>query len=364
MIILATIVSLIIIFIVIVFIIKGRGKPLKLLDENNKPYKNSISTREKIIINGTKQYFFIVGENKNNPILLYLHGGPGTPELPLITKNKENRLEKEFTVCYWEQRGSGLSYTSKKMIKNSNVDEIVNDGIEISNYLRKRFNQDKIYLMGHSWGTFIGIKLLQKSPEYYKGYFGIGQISSQKLSEKQGYLKLVETAKKNKKTKDIRRLKRININSLNIIDIGYIESKYRKWMSDNKKGFNKVQVVGILESVISGLFFRGYSFIDSVKYILGAFYSTKYLLPKIYNENLMETSVSFNMPIYFFHGVYDSLVSYDLAKEYFCKIKSPKKAFISFEKSEHSPNLEETKRFNTEVIRLLKNTEQNNNKRE
>ncbi|QQK08780.1 alpha/beta fold hydrolase [Miniphocaeibacter halophilus] len=193
------IILILILVISFILLLKGKGKPVKLLDENNKPYENGISTREKILLNGVEQYIFIVGKNKNNPILLFLHGGPGFPELPLAYNNgTDKQLEDKFTVCYWEQRGAGLSYSSKEDIKKLTVEDIVDDGIELSNYLRKRFNQEKIYLMGHSWGTFLGIKILWEKPEYFKGYFGIGQISDQTLSESMGYVRLLQSAEKKK----------------------------------------------------------------------------------------------------------------------------------------------------------------------
>ncbi|HHX69249.1 MAG: alpha/beta hydrolase [Miniphocaeibacter sp.] len=354
------IIAILILIISFILLLKGEGKAVKLLNENSKPYENGISTREKVLLNGVEQYIFIVGKNINNPILLFLHGGPGFPELPLAcNKGTDKQLEDKFTVCYWEQRGAGLSYTSKEDIKNLTVEEIVDNGIELSDYLRKRFNQEKIYLMGHSWGTFLGIKILWKKPEYFKAYFGIGQISDQTLSESIGYVKLLESAEKKKNNIVLKRLRKININALNFLDIGYLELMYKRWLNKGNIGIQDNQFRYILKVVKDRILFSGYSFLDTFKYIKGMYYSSKYILPLIYDENLMQKYYEFEMPMYFFHGIYDNLVSYELAYDYYEKIKAPRKDFFTFYLSEHSPQVEEAERFTNKIFSLLDKLENN-----
>ena len=355
-----TIVLFIISIIMLILLLKGKGKPIKLLDENNEPYKNGISTREKILINGVEQYFFIVGKNIDNPIMLFLHGGPGFPELPMAYNGIDKKMEDEFTVCYWEQRGAGLSYTSKRAIENTTVEEMVDDGVFLANYLRERFNQDKIYIMGHSWGTYLGIKIINKKPEYFKGYFGIGQISDQTLSESMGYVKLLESAEKNNNNIVLRRLRKININALDFLDIGYLEIMYRRWLNKNNIGLQDGQIKQMLKIVWDKILFRGYSIIDTFKYLIGGYYSSKYILPLLYEENLMREYKKFKMPIYFFHGIYDNMVSYELANDYYERIEAPKKEFFSFYMSEHSPQYEEPKKFMNTLFNLKREIENDN----
>lgn len=291
--------------------------------------------------------------------MLFLHGGPGFPELPMAYNGMDRKMEDEFTVCYWEQRGAGLSYTSKKDIKNTDVEEMVDDGIFLANYLRERFNREKIYIMGHSWGTYLGIKIIDKKPEYFKSYFGIGQIFDQTLSESIGYVKLLESAEKKNNNIVLRRLRRINIEALDFLDIGYLEIMYRRWLNKNNIGLQDGQIKQILKILKDKILFRGYSILDTFKYLVGGYYSSKYILPLLYEENLMREYKEFKTPIYFFHGIYDNMVSYELANEYYEKIKAPSKDFFSFYLSEHSPQYQEPEKFMTILFGLKKEIENN-----
>ena len=97
-----------------------------------------------------KQGMFIRGENRNNPVLLYLHGGPGTPMLQFISYLEENhRLEKYFTICYWDQRGSGMTYSKDTDASTMTLHQMVEDTLEVTKYLKRLFQIEKIYTMIH-----------------------------------------------------------------------------------------------------------------------------------------------------------------------------------------------------------------------
>jgi len=95
------------------------------------------------------------GKNVNNPVLLFLHGGPGSPEYALMHTDIPAGFDELFTVCWWDQRGAGMSYHNKIPLETMTVDQFVEDTAEVARYLTERFGQEKIYLMGHSWGTFL-----------------------------------------------------------------------------------------------------------------------------------------------------------------------------------------------------------------
>lgn len=114
------------------------------------------------------------GVDSTKPILLFLHGGPGLPETSLLT---DHELEKKFIVVKWEQRGAGKSYSADVFDRSFTVLTFVNDAVAVSQWLTRRFRQPKIYLMAHSWGTFLGVLIVQKRPDLFKAYFSISQIS-------------------------------------------------------------------------------------------------------------------------------------------------------------------------------------------
>jgi Predicted hydrolases or acyltransferases (alpha/beta hydrolase superfamily) len=169
----------------IVMFIKSPGKIDPLKDATGKEIVGSLVEKNFIEIGGIRQGFFIRSENPENPVLLFLHGGPGSPELPYsVAYESPERLEKYFTVCYWEQRGAGMSFSESVEQGTMTVAQMVEDARQMTNYLQNRFKQEKIYLMGHSWGSYLGIKIIEKYPENYLAFVGIGQISNQLESEK------------------------------------------------------------------------------------------------------------------------------------------------------------------------------------
>jgi pimeloyl-ACP methyl ester carboxylesterase len=150
-----SILSIGLLLLVSVLLAMSPGKPKPFVDENGKPLAGSISEKVFVNINGIEQGMFIKGKNiSNNPVLLYLHGG--IPDY-FLTQNYPIDLEDYFTVVWWEQRGSGISYRADIPKESITLEQLISDTLAVTDYLRNRFHQDKIYLVGHSGGTFIGI---------------------------------------------------------------------------------------------------------------------------------------------------------------------------------------------------------------
>ncbi len=180
-----TIVSIVltgILILVGILLVWSPGKSEPFLDENGNLLAGSISEKTWVHINGVEQGMFIKSKNVNNPVLLFVHGGPGMPEY-WLTQRYPTSLEDYFTVVWWEQRGAGLSYNPNIPAETMTAEQFVSDTLEVTNYLRNRFGKEKIYLMGHSWGSYIGIQAAARAPELFHAYIGIGQISHQIESE-------------------------------------------------------------------------------------------------------------------------------------------------------------------------------------
>jgi pimeloyl-ACP methyl ester carboxylesterase len=136
------------------------------LDETGKPISGSISEKTFITIGGVKQGMFIRSKTINNTVLLYLHGGPAFPNYFMIEKYNPG-LEDYFTVCYREQRGGGLSYTPDVTFESMNLNQLASDTIEVTNYLRKRFGKEKIFITALSGGTPVALLEASQKPELY-----------------------------------------------------------------------------------------------------------------------------------------------------------------------------------------------------
>ena len=174
------------------------GGPPPLTDGNGKVIGGSISEKIYVNINGVQQGMIIQSKNPANPVLLVLHGG--MPEF-FLTTDYPTGLEDIFTVVWWEQRGSGISYSPDFPREQITLDLLVSDTLAVTNYLRERFGQEKIYLMGHSGGSFIGVYAAARAPELYHAYIGTAQMANQLESERLAYEYMLEqfTATGNKK---------------------------------------------------------------------------------------------------------------------------------------------------------------------
>jgi pimeloyl-ACP methyl ester carboxylesterase len=181
-----TILAAIIVVFASLLLLWSPGKIRPVLDANGSPLPNSISEKTFVTINGVEQGMFIRSADTTHPVLLFLHGGPAMPTYVLEQKYPTG-LEKDFTIVWWEQRGAGLSYSSDIPPETMTVKQMVADTVAATDYLRKRFGKEKIYLMGHSWGSFIGIQAAAQAPERYHAYIGVGQLTNQLESERLAY---------------------------------------------------------------------------------------------------------------------------------------------------------------------------------
>jgi pimeloyl-ACP methyl ester carboxylesterase len=309
-------------------------------------------TIKKIIINTTEQYIILGGESKQNkPVLLFLHGGPGVPEL--FTMKKEMQyLEEKFVVIYWEQRGAGKSYR----VKDLTLEQILLDTEALTQWLLKEYNQDKLYLMGHSWGTLLGMLAIEKSPQRYYAYMGIGQVTNQYEAEQNALEWIKKEAIRREDKKAIYKLSTLNMpsKSASIKEWSDFLNLHRSYLW--KYGGSFYNSKGVLARLVKNfLFAREYSIIEKIMFLPSAIYSLKQLWADVVAINLFDEIKKVKVPIYIFQGLHDYQVSYTLAKEFIDGLDAPKKRFFLFKNSAHSPHIEENDKFNECIDRVLDN---------
>jgi len=322
---------------------------------DNKTPDKSISSKEFIQINGAKQFILIRGNNIDNPIFLYIHGGPGTSELPLLTHYNKD-LENHFIVVYWEQRATGKSYSRKIAEETHTVSQFVEDGYELSKYLKKRFDKEKIIICGHSWGTIVSTQLAIKYPDLYLAYIGIGQLVDMKKGEQLSFNFTMSKAYEANNEKAINKLHAINNPPYLTIEDNPRWFKQlkaeRKWLTYFGGEFYNQKDYRLFTKVY--LKSKDYSVFDMIKFAQGSLFSLKRLWPEIMEINLLNGFTDFKIPVYLIQGKYDYNSPSQLVEEYFNKIKAPEKELLLFEKSGHSANFEENARFNQTIIDLFK----------
>lgn len=161
------------------------GQPSPVTDERRRLATGSISEKIRVSINGIAQGMFIRGRDVKNPILLFVHGGAGMPEYFLAQRyaGALEVLEQHFTVCWWERRGTGLSWSPSLLPETMTVKQVVADLLAVTDYLRDRFGQQRIYLMAHSGGSFFALQAVAQSPQSFHAYIAVAQIVHQLRSE-------------------------------------------------------------------------------------------------------------------------------------------------------------------------------------
>ena len=140
-------------------------------------------------VNGTTQWISVRGRDRHNPILLYLHGGPGSPTMPEAYLF-QSPWEDFFTVVQWDQRGTGKTYAANDAAALANtitIDQMDADTVEVIQQLRTRYHKEKIFLLGHSWGSALGLRIAQEHPEWLYAYIGVGQMINAAQSEADGF---------------------------------------------------------------------------------------------------------------------------------------------------------------------------------
>jgi pimeloyl-ACP methyl ester carboxylesterase len=318
------------------------GKPKPFLDANGKLLVNSISEKIYININGVKQGMFIKGKDMRKPVLLYLHGG--LPDY-FLTQKYPTGFEEYFVVVWWEQRGAGMSYHTGNAPNTITPEQYVSDIITMTNYLRQRFNKEKIYLMGHSGGTFIGIQAAARAPQLYNAYIGAAQSSVQLKSEKLAYDYMLKCFKEKGNTKMVKNLEAAPVSMTAGIPKGYLA------LRDEAMHSLGIGTMHNMHSVFTGIFLQSLFFPEytlSEKFNLWRAKSNSgvsILWNKMVSTDLSKVLLKLDVPVYFVHGIYDYTCSYTEAKSYFKQLKAPIKGFYTFEKSAHSPMFEEPEKL-------------------
>jgi pimeloyl-ACP methyl ester carboxylesterase len=318
------------------------GKPEPFRNVNGNLLAGSISEKIRVNINGVEQGMFIMGRNINNPVLLFVHGGPGMPEY-WLTQTYPTGLEERFTVVWWEQRGAGLSYSADIPPETMTAEQFISDTLEVTNYLRKRFGQKKIYMMAHSWGSYIGIQAAARAPELYHAYIGMGQISYQIRSEQLAYQYALEYYKKNGNADMVKKLEAAPPTLTIPLPTAYDS------LRDTYMHSAGIGTTHEMDSVVTGIFlpsweFREYTLAEKINLWRGKVYSRSHdfgLWANMLATDLTQQVKELDIPVYFFHGQYDYTCAYPLASAYFDQIKAPLKGFYTFENSAHSPLFEE-----------------------
>lgn len=337
----------VIVLCLVALVVLSPNKVKEVTDLNGEAIENSIAEKQFVELNGVKMGMIIKSKDASNPVLLFLHGGPGMPEY-FLTEDYPTGMEDYFTVAWWDQRGAGLSYGNDIDLSTITTEQHIEDIIAVTHYLAKRFGKNKIYLMAHSGGTYFGIQAAHKAPQLYEAYIGVAQIAYQVESERLACEYMLDHYLKAGDHKTVKKLQ----------DNDYLSEGYKKIRDDvmHRAGIGTTRD---MKSVIKGVFLsslknREYSLAEKINLWRGKLLLSNNKQLEI-NEDLREKCTTFEVPVYFFSGAYDYTVNYKMSDEYLQLIDAPVKGFYLFENSAHSPFFEEPEKvaliFKSDIIK-------------
>ena len=333
--------------VIIILWIKSPGKAEPLTGPDGDPLPASISTIEKVNLGDLDQYLIIRGADTTRPVMLFLHGGPGSPEIAIM-KKMNPALENDFLMVYWEQRGAGKSFSNDILPESMNLEQMISDTRELSEILIKRFNREKIYLAGHSWGSFLGILTAYRYPELYHAYIGVGQVAHQYRGERVSFDWIKEQAEQRNDQKALERISNMTFPDSLAAD----NNTWLNFLRYERKYVNKFgggvahDITGMWPVVKMVLNAKEYTLGEKLNFARGSMYSLTNLWSDVMHNNLFNDIDSMQVPVYIFQGLYDYQTPSIVAKEFFDQLKAPEKAFYSFSNSAHSPLYEEPDKFN------------------
>ena len=320
----------------------SRGRVTPVLDAQGKPLAGSIAEKVFVQIGGARQGMFLRGSDATKPVLLLVHGGPGMPDY-FLARAHRSTLENHFVVCYWEQRGCGISFAAGREPSVMVVARFVQDVLEVTDYLRTRFGQEKITLMGHSWGTFLGVLAAQRAPERYHAYIGMSQVADQPASEQLAYRWMLERCQSLRKPALARALRRTPIDQPGAPLEPYLNGMAR----DKAMHALGVGTMRRMHSVVTGILLpslrcREYTPAERINIWRGKTSPLRLPLRQaLYAFCGARDAHALAVPVYIWAGAHDLTSAYALQQAYFAQLVAPRMGFYTFPASAHCPAWEQ-----------------------
>ena len=323
------------------------GKTSPILDPNGEPLPGNVAEIITVSIGGHDQAMMIRGRSVDNPVLLYLAGGPGGTDLGAMRADVS--LEQDFVVITWEQRGVGKSYSALDPVETLTLDQMVADTIELTNYLRERFDEDKIYLVGNSWGTILGTLAVQEYPELYHAFIGTGQMVSPRETDIIFYEDSLAWAQQTGNDALVADLQQNGPPPYdNLLDYEPAISHEHDW--------NPYPELDMSKEMPAILFVPENTLMDKINGFRSFLDTFSILYPQLQDIDFRTDVTSLEVPYYMVIGAHEARGRAVLANEWFEMLSAPSKEKIIFEHSGHRPLFEQPDDFASVMADVLEET--------
>jgi pimeloyl-ACP methyl ester carboxylesterase len=300
--------------------------------------KGSITELRNLNVNGDKQYLLVRGADRSLPVLLFIHGGPGMPAMYLAHRF-QRELEAHFVVVHWDQRGSGKSFKDGANPDQLSTSLLLKDMDIVVDYLRNKFGTDRLWFVGHSHGSYLGVLYTRRYEEKVCAFVGTGQVTNDSPT---GPTFSLQTAFLENRREEL------GLDLGTVIDASNLEDLLFKSGSEL---FGETSFTPLL---LSGLMAPEYSMSDILNVAKGSSFSSrhmKYDMPR----DLLMNEWQFEFPVALIMGRHDMVTPTQLAKEYFDRIEAPLKAWLEFEETSHFPHFEKPREFTKALAELKGN---------
>lgn len=298
--------------------------------------ENSIAELRPLIVNDDEQFLLIRGADRNLPVVLFLHGGPGMPAM-YLAHDFQRELEKQFVIVHWDQRSSGKSFKADSDPAQLSTSALLSDADVVVDFLRGHFETDRLWIVGHSHGSYLGVLYARRYDEKVCAFVGIGQVTNDGST---GPVLPLQRRFLEDQREELGLEPGVVIDDSNLEDLLF------------KSGSELYGETSFSPLLLSGLMAPEYSLSDSLNVAKGSSFSSRnmrYDMPR----DLPKHEWQFNIPVALIMGRYDMVTPTELARDYFDRIQAPLKAWYEFSEAAHFPHFEKPGEF-TKALSELK----------
>jgi pimeloyl-ACP methyl ester carboxylesterase len=322
-----------------------RAEVARIIDNTRRIVSpNGVDERIKLRIGGIDQWLSIRGRDRRNPILLFLHGGPAAVTMP-ASYTFQSPWEDFFTVVQWDQRGAGKTYaanTEQQMSPGMTIEGMTDDAAQVVQYLRQHYGKQKIFLLGHSWGTVLGTRLARQHPDWFHAYIGVGQVVNVRRNEEIGFAFALHAAKADHNPQAVRELEALmpypGTVPMTLQRIG-TRSRWETYYGGLTHGRKDFSYYADAEGLSPDY---DQAELDAIG--KGSVYTLNHLLQPLLGVDL-DDMTDFGCPVLLFVGQHDYTTSHELAEQWFERIQAPSKHLVLFADSAHMVMQEQPGRF-------------------
>lgn len=308
-----------------------------------------IHQMREVNLGNANQWFSVRGSRADLPLLLFLHGGPGSPQAGAQRRfNRE--LEEHYLVINWDQRGSGKSYDSSLSPETMNIEQLLSDAHQLVQLLLNDFSKQKLFIMGHSMGALLGMLFIHRYPELVHAFVGINQPVNRTGEETRSYNYCLQKAMEKNIQRALQQLEQIGppqMGSYSKMDDLVIQ---RKWLTrlggvTHRKNALSINIHCLLSS--------HFSWKDRLNFMRGFTYTMRHMWQEFNQVNLFDAAPTYEVPLVFIKGIHDKIV-HDYIDPYSQYIDAPYKEVIEFKHSGHLACFEEAELFNKLMISRIR----------